>query len=186
MKIAERIVMVLLVVCFVSGAAWIYFSVQVKQQAIHDSVARGDFEIPIATTSPEVLPEDWQTIYPNVVPLTIGGVPVLASVAESLGDRIKGLSDTPFLPDNVVKLFVFSSAGPQSIWMKDMNYALDIIWIAKEGKIVHIEENVSPDSYPESFSSPKPAWYVVEVSAGFVAANGITLGEEVVLPSAGE
>ncbi len=186
MKIAERIVMVLLVVCFVGGAAWIYLSVRSKQQEIHDSVARGDFEIPIETTKPEVSPEDWQTIYPNVVPLTIGDVPVLASVADSLSARIKGLSDTPFLPDNVVKLFTFGAAGPQPIWMKDMNYSLDIIWVAKEGKIVHIEENVSPDTYPKPFSSPKPAWYVVEANAGFVAKNAVTIGEEVVLPTPAE
>lgn len=181
MKIAERIIMILIVFALAGGAAWIYFSVKNKQQDVRDAVARGEFQIPLATTTEIVSPENWREIYPNVVPLTIGDVPVFASVADDIASRIKGLSDTPFLPDNVVKLFVFGSDGNHSIWMKDMNYAIDILWITNEGKIVHIEENISPDTYPESFSSPTLAWYVIEANAGFVSTNGIELGDEVVL-----
>jgi len=47
---------------------------------------------------------------------------------------------------------------------------------------VHIEENVSPDTFPTSFSSPTPAWYVVEAKAGFVEKNQITVGDELVIP----
>jgi uncharacterized membrane protein (UPF0127 family) len=183
MKIAERIVMVFLSVVLIGGVAWLYFAVQYEQQAVRDAVARGDYERPIVEVVPEeVDPEDWRSIYPYTVPITIDGIPVEASVADSVSTRIKGLSGTPFLPDNVVKLFAFGAAGQHSIWMKDMNYALDILWVAKDGKIVHVEENVSPDSYPESFSSPVPAWYVIEANAGFAASNTIAVGGEVTLP----
>lgn len=104
-----------------------------------------------------------------------------ASIADTLPTRIKGLSGTPFLPDNVVKLFAFGVPGNHSIWMKDMNYPIDIIWVAKEGNVVHIEEDVSPDTYPESFSSPKQAWYVVEAKAGFVASSSLKIGDKVVV-----
>lgn len=177
--------MVLIVIALTGGFAWIYFSVQHKKQDVRDAVARGEFEIPLDNSESEVSPDDWSKIYPNVVPLTIGEIPVLASVAEDTPSKIKGLSGTPFLPDNVVKLFVFGAEGSHPIWMKEMNYPLDIIWVAKEGKIVHIEEDVSPDSYPDSFSSPIPAWYVVEANAGFVSKNTISIGEEVVLKKAG-
>jgi len=116
----------------------------------------------------------------------IGGVVVEASVADTLSERIKGLSGTPFLPDYVVKLFAFGVPGSHSIWMKDMNYPLDIIWFNEEGVIVHIEENVSPDTFPESFSSPEPAWFVIEANAGFAASNTIAVGDEVILPTPGE
>ena len=66
--------------------------------------------------------------------------------------------------------------------MKDMNYAIDIIWADQEGKIVHIEENVTPDTFPNTFSSPSPAWFVVEANAGFVAQHGIAIGDKIVLP----
>jgi uncharacterized membrane protein (UPF0127 family) len=66
--------------------------------------------------------------------------------------------------------------------MKDMNYAIDILWVAQAGEIVHIEENVSPDTFPSSFASPVPAWFVVETVAGFVQTHSIALGDELVLP----
>lgn len=181
MKMAERIVMVLIILCFIAGGAWLYFSVRYQQQSVHDAVARGEYQIPVEESESNISPQDWRKIYPNVVPLNIGDVSVLASVASTKVDIIKGLSNTPFLPDNVVKLFVFGTNGSHSIWMKDMKYSIDIIWATEEGVIVHFEENVSPDSFPESFSSPVPAWYVVETNAGFVNKHEIKLGDKILL-----
>ncbi len=183
MKLAERIVMVLLVVVLFGGGIWIYYGVQKEQQEVRDAVARGDFEIRPVEPEP-VETEDWRKFYPVTVPVVIGGVTVQASIADSLSERIKGLSDTPFLPDNVVKLFAFGVPGEHSIWMKDMQYSLDILWLAQDGVIVHIEEQVAPESFPESFASPIEAWFVVEAAAGFVEKNGIEKGDKVTLPTA--
>ncbi len=177
MKIAERLVMVLLILTLLAGGAWIYLAVQHEQQEVRDAVARGEYEI---WPEEEVVnPEDWRIIYPNTVPILIGSSTVEASVADNIPERIKGLSGTPFLPHNVVKLFAFGAYGEHSIWMKDMNYAIDIIWANKEGEIVYIEEDVSPDSYPKSFASPEPAWYVIETVSGFSKENDITVGDKV-------
>ena len=187
MKVAERIVIVLLLVAIFGGGYAIYYSVQEEQEEVREAVARGDFERPIEPEEEvvEVAPEEWRSIYPNTIPILIGDTPVLASVADTMSSRIEGLSGTPFIPDNVVKLFVFGVPGNHSIWMKDMNYSIDILWADEDGTIVHIEENVSPESFPKSFSSPEPAWFVVETAAGFVATNTIKLGDSVILPVAG-
>ena len=179
MKIAERIVIVLLLLIIVCGSAWIYFAVTSEQQEVRDAVARGEYEIREDPVVEETTTDDWRRYYPVTTPITIGRSTVLASIAETVPERIKGLSDTPFLPENVVKLFVFGTNGRHSIWMKDMQYSLDIMWATKEGEIVHIEENVTPETYPESFASPTPAWYVVEANAGFVEANNISLGDTI-------
>jgi uncharacterized membrane protein (UPF0127 family) len=131
-----------------------------------------------------VIPDDnWENIYPNTKSIKIGEVEVLASVAKSWPERIKGLSGTPYLPDNVVKIFIFDSSAHHSIWMKDMNYSIDIIWVDEESKIVHIEKDASPESYPAMFVTKIPARYVIETAAGFVEKNSILVGEIVVLPS---
>jgi len=181
MKIAEKIILVALLLVLIAGGAWIYFAVQHEHNKKLDAVARGEFEI--RETETVVEESDWRLIYPGTVKARIGSTTVDASVADSIPERIQGLSDTPFLPDNVVKLFVFGAAGTHSIWMKDMNYSLDIIWLDEDGVIVHIEPNVSPDTYPDSFASPVPAWYVVEANAGFVEKNGIKLGDDFVVQS---
>lgn len=181
MKNAERIILLLLLFAIVGGAVWLYLLWYKKEQDLREAVARGEYQIPIASTTPASRSE-WRTYYPEVIPVMIGSTTVQASVADSIPERIKGLSGTPFLPDDVVKLFAFGTEGEHSIWMKDMNYSIDIIWVAKNGTVVHIEENVSPDTYPESFSSPKPAWYVIETNAGFVQRNVVAVGDQVVVP----
>lgn len=188
MKTAERIVMVALLVVLSGGGALIYFTMKANHQAILDGVARGDYEIPNepATTTSSLVPDsetDWRNIYPRTVGISIGGVAVEASVADTLETRIKGLSGTPYLPPKVVKLFVFGASGSHSMWMKDMNYAIDIIWIDEQGTVVYLEEDITPETFPESFGSPTPAWYVVEAAAGFVAENKISVGDEVMLPT---
>jgi uncharacterized membrane protein (UPF0127 family) len=182
MKIAERIILVALLLVLLGGGAWIYFSVQYDHQQTLEAVARGDFEIR-EEEAPEIALEDWRVIYPDTVPARIGSTSLEVSVADNLNERIAGLSNTPFLPEHVVKLFVFGSAGNHSIWMKDMNYSLDILWLDEEGLVVHIEEDVSPDTFPQSFASPVPAWFVVEANAGFVATNQISLGDDFVVLS---
>ena len=179
MKWAERIVIVVLLFAIFGGAVWMYVATQSNRKEVRDAVARGEYEIPIVQENEgeSVNQDGWRVYYPVTVPVTIGTTTVLASVADTLPERIKGLSDTPYLPEGVVKLFAFGSEGPHAIWMKDMQYAIDIIWADKEGKIVHIEENVRPESYPDSFSSPTPAWYVVETNAGFVERSGVMKGD---------
>lgn len=180
MKIAERIVMVLILLGMILGGAWIYFAVKQEQQRVISDVAAGKYQIPVASNT-EISPENWQALYPNTVRILIKDTAVYASVADTMPERMQGLSKTPFLPDNVVKLFAFGSTGKHSIWMKDMNYPLDIMWVDEDGVIVHIEPNVSPDSYPESYAPPTPALYVIEANAGFTASNSIAVGDKVVL-----
>ncbi len=188
MKTAERIVIVGLLAAFIGIGYAGYYAVKKQRADLRAEVATGAFEIPdvdpvaAAANEDKNDPVNWRRFYPNTVPVTLAGVPVLASVADTMSTRIEGLSNTPYLPDNVVKLFAFGVPGTHSIWMKDMNYPLDIIWIAEQGEIVHIEENVSPDTFPESFGSPTPAWFVVEANAGFVAEHDVQVGEELVIP----
>jgi len=93
--------------------------------------------------------------------------------------RTRGLSNKTYLPEKKGMLFVFEKADNYSFWMKDMNFSIDIIWINKEGEIISIEENVTPETYPTSFTPSKPALYVLEVNSGFARENGMVVGSKV-------
>lgn len=188
MKTTERIVISVIMLLLLGAAVAAYVLVQQHRADIRAQVAAGAFEIrpaePTASTTP-----DWRRYYPVTYPMQIKDVTVQASVADTLSARIKGLSDTPYLPDDVVKLFAFGAPGAHSIWMKDMQYPLDIIWTDQAGVIVHIEPDVSPDTYnpahprqSRTFGSPVDAWFVVEANAGFVAQHGIVVGDTVTIP----
>lgn len=132
----------------------------------------------------KVLTEDdsWEEIFPGTKLMLISDFEVNASVAKTWPERIQGLSGTPYLPENVVKLFVFDAPGLHSIWMKDMKYPIDILWVSDDSEIVHIVKNATPDSYPELFLPEREAYYVIETKAGFVDDKGVEIGDKVILP----
>lgn len=109
----------------------------------------------------------------------IGNTQVEAKVVDDQVERQQGLSNTPSLKEGEGMLFVYDTPSKLGIWMKDMNYSIDIIWIDQLKRIVFIEENISPDTFPETFAPPDPALYVLEVPAGFVEKHGVMVGEEV-------
>lgn len=103
---------------------------------------------------------------------------VTVDVADSDEERIKGLSGSDPLPANHGLLFIFNADGYPAIWMKDMNYAIDIIWIDREGTIVSIAPSVQPDSYPQIFKPAQPARYVLEMKAGYVDERNVQAGDQ--------
>lgn len=113
----------------------------------------------------------------------IGSSAISVTVADTEEERIKGLSGVVSLREREGKLFVFDRDGRFGIWMKEMNIPLDIIWIDKNLKIVHIVENVSPESFPEVFAPETDARFVLEMNAHFVSSLRAKVGDVLTLPS---
>lgn len=109
--------------------------------------------------------------------LTYGNATVLAEVADTDEKRQRGLSGRETLQDGEGMLFLFEVSGQHKFWMNNMKIALDIVWIADDGEIAHIEENVTPETFPQVFSSKIPTRAVLEVPAGWVERNGVIVGE---------
>lgn len=176
----------LVAVIFIFGGLSMYIYVEVSQTTDSEIAASTSTDqvaaTPEASTNPDE-PVTAETLYPNTKPMQIGSTTVMASVAESWMERIKGLSDTPYLPEEIVKLFIFDSSGYHSIWMKDMNYSIDIIWVSEDGVVVHTQSGAAPESFPAMFVPEVPAKYVIETVDGFVAKNNISLGATVILPN---
>jgi uncharacterized membrane protein (UPF0127 family) len=96
-------------------------------------------------------------------------------VSDTDKKRSKGLSDRASLPEDQGMLFIFDEAVKQCFWMKDMKFNIDMIWTDKQRKILKIEENVSPDTYPTSFCADNTK-YVLEFNQGFAAKYGLKVG----------
>ena len=112
--------------------------------------------------------------------LTIGEKELQVEVAQTREQRIQGLSGRAALPEGKGMLFIFEEEGEQAIWMKDMHFPIDIVWINKKGTVVHIADTVTPETYPATFTSPTPAKYVLEVPAGYAREN-ILLGDSITM-----
>ncbi len=98
--------------------------------------------------------------------VTGNGHEVTAYDTENEADRARGLGGLKCIPDNQGMLFSHDAAGVHCYWMKDMKFAIDMIWLDKDKKIIHIEQNVKPETYPKSFCPNGPAYYVLEVNTG--------------------
>lgn len=95
----------------------------------------------------------------------------------------KGLSGTASLPADNAMLFIFDKSDNPVIWMKDMNYPIDIVWLNNEKQVVHMVKNAQPSGYPkEKFQSATPARYVIELPSGTIERTGITQGDPAGLP----
>ncbi|MEX0934268.1 MAG: DUF192 domain-containing protein [Candidatus Saccharimonadales bacterium] len=108
-------------------------------------------------------------------------VTVEVEVADTAESRSQGLSGRESLLDEEGMLFVFDQPGIYGFHMLDMNFAIDIIWIDSDLKVVDITYNLSPESYPEIVTPVEPVSYVLEVNAGFVNQYDISIGDSLKL-----
>lgn len=95
--------------------------------------------------------------------------------------RSRGLSRRESLGENESMLFIFNSPGSYGFWMKDMKFAIDIVWIHGD-KIVGFAENLQPEPEKTVFGlttyyPPEAVDRVLEVNAGTVARSGFKVGD---------
>jgi uncharacterized membrane protein (UPF0127 family) len=111
--------------------------------------------------------------------LVVGDSPVKVKVADNRADRMKGLSGVKDLKENHGLFFIFEESDTHGIWMKDMNFSIDVIWFNDFGEVVYIVENMSPDSYPKVYKPDSKSKFILELNAGFVKKNNIKIGDSI-------
>lgn len=114
--------------------------------------------------------------------VTIKDLKVDAKIAQKASDRKKGLSGQESLPLTQGLLFVFENNGLYSFWMKDMKFAIDIIWIGENKQIVYIVKDAPPEPGRDDdeltlYQPSSAAKYVLEINAGLTERHGIIIGD---------
>ncbi len=113
--------------------------------------------------------------------ISIGATTLFVTEALTPEQQTQGLSDTTSLDQNAGMLFDFGGDKTPLMWMKDMHYGLDFIWVDSQYHVVGVTPDVSPATYPSTFSPPTPCRYVIEVNAGWAAAHHIAVGDQLQL-----
>lgn len=93
-------------------------------------------------------------------------------IADTPKERAHGLMHRKSMPQDQGMLFDFKSEGPVSMWMKNTYIPLDMIFIARDGRVVSVVADTEPFS-ERIISSGQPAFAVIELNAG--AARRISL-----------
>ncbi len=108
-------------------------------------------------------------------------------VASTPAQRERGLMNRSSLAPHTGMLFVFASDAPVSFWMKNTLVSLDMLFIASDGVVRRVaadvptvDPNIRDELIPRIAGEGK---YVIELSAGEAARDGIVAGIRLSLPS---
>lgn len=113
--------------------------------------------------------------------ITIDETELCTELVSTAADKKRGLGGRESLPANAGMLFVSQEDALHGIWMKNMNFSIDVLWLNSSGDVTYIEPNISPDSYPRVYRPFIPSRYILEVNAGFIEEHGVTVGDTLAL-----
>lgn len=96
--------------------------------------------------------------------------PIKLILAQTQAELIQGLSGRESLPANQGMLFIFPAEIEKSIWMRGMQFSLDIFFIKKTGEVLSVAKNAQPCVTQKCpiYKNPQ-ADYVIEMKAGALA-----------------
>ncbi len=110
---------------------------------------------------------------------------ITAEIADTPAKRSQGLMFRKNMPTDHGMLFIFRELDHWTFWMKNTKMPLDIIWLDKEGKVVHIESNVPictrTDEGCPRYRTLKEALYVLELGAGLAKYYNMTIGSHLTI-----
>ncbi len=114
--------------------------------------------------------------------LSVQGIPFRVEVVSTPEARSNGLQYREYLESDAGMLFVFEKSDIYDFWMPNLNFPLDIVWIAEDLSVVDIK-TVPPCTEPimqncPAYTPDGKAKYVLEVNADMFP--GI-IGDEVVI-----
>ena len=107
-----------------------------------------------------------------------------ARVADTYAKRYTGLSDTESLASNEGMWFVHDSSGSYAYVMRDMDFPLDIIFVAENGTITQIHHaELDPEGTSESDLTRYrgTGTYVLEVPYGYTDEHCIEEGDRILV-----
>lgn len=108
----------------------------------------------------------------------IGDILFQVEVVKTPREWEKGLMFREKLGDREGMLFYGTDEIKRTFWMKNTPLSLDIIFISKALRIVHIASETTPLS-EKTIPSEKPAQYILEIKGGRAHALGIKPGDAV-------
>lgn len=107
-----------------------------------------------------------------------GAPEVNVELAQTEAQRSRGLMYRTSMPDSGGMLFSWADERVRSFWMHNTCLPLDMLFIAADGFITGILEQV-PTLNDDARSIPCPAAHVLEVNAGYTRARGIKAGQRI-------
>lgn len=125
-----------------------------------------------------------KAIAPNTIIFVEQQLEIGIEIASSKAQRERGLMHRTRLGENQGMLFAYPDQAPRGVWMKNTLLPLDVLFLAGDGSIVAMLNNLQPcpsDPCP-IYNSQASARYMLELNAGFITKNNVKIGQPLRLP----
>ena len=105
---------------------------------------------------------------------------IKVEIAESRADKQRWLMfREERLPLNSAMILVYEKSDLYSIWLLNIEYNLDLIWINENGNIVYMIKDAEPckntfDAASCTYKNTKAAKYIIAAASGFIEEHDIT------------
>lgn len=103
---------------------------------------------------------------------------VEVELAREAEHRARGLMYRTEMAESEGMLFSWMEQSPRSFWMRNTCLPLDMLFVAADGTIVGVLEQV-PVLNESARTVPCPAAHVLEVNAGYCRRHGIRAGQRI-------
>ncbi len=127
-----------------------------------------------------------QAVEPALEPLEIvtstGTHQFQVEVARTMGERERGLMNRRSMPRDQGMLFDFHIEQTVAMWMKNTYIPLDMVFVARNGRVTAVQRNAVPFSETIIPSGP-PAYAVIELNGGAAQEIGLKVGDLVRHPT---
>ena len=117
-----------------------------------------------------------EVVFPN-------GTTIHAVPAQSEREILQGLRYYDSLPADRGMIFIYAKPDKYPFWTYQAHFAVDIVWIDKDHRIVEMALNTPPCPSTSARQCPtyggqQDARFVLEVKAGVAAQNALRIGDK--------
>jgi len=112
--------------------------------------------------------------------IVINNHSISTEIAETPAERQRWLTfRTEQLPLNSSLLLVYDKPDLYSLWLLNIQFNLDLIWLDNSGNIVYMKQNAVPcsntlDASKCTYKNTIPSKYIIAATSGFIKYHKIT------------
>lgn len=108
--------------------------------------------------------------------ISVRGSVFKTEIVSTPEEKARGLSGRDGIERDTAMVFEFDQTSQHCLWMKDMKFAIDMVWLDESRKVVAIERDVTPETYPKTFCHDGKT--VVEFAAGTADRLPMYVGDQ--------
>lgn len=114
---------------------------------------------------------------------------ITVEVADSPAERQRWLTfRQDMLPQDTALLIKYDEADLHEIWMLNIQFNLDLLWLDSDGNVVYMKQDVPPcgnvvETVSCTYKPTSKALYVMAADAGFIKSHNFVQGSKMTIIS---